>query len=121
MKCPVTLCAFLTNSVAPVRERGLKSTNVYDLVSAKGRSRKGAWIEILIRPYDHKYNKGRSRKGAWIEISIESSRATEWRVAPVRERGLKWVVFIKIDRIMTVAPVRERGLKSPASRAVWSW
>ena len=32
-------------------------------------------------------------------------------VAPVRERGLKWVVFIKIDRIMTVAPVRERGLK----------
>ena len=73
MKCPVTLCAFLTNSVAPVRERGLKSTNVYDLVSAKGRSRKGAWIEMGRIHKNRQNHDRRSRKGAWIEITSESS------------------------------------------------
>ena len=54
---------------------------------------------------------GRSRKGAWIEILADQTYADECDVAPVRERGLKLSqpVFWHFDEI--VAPVRERGLK----------
>ena len=34
-----------------------------------GRSREGAWIEILFRQDLYMTNGGRSREGAWIEIS----------------------------------------------------
>ena len=37
--------------------------------SEKGRSRKGAWIEIPITLAILLISYGRSRKGAWIEIS----------------------------------------------------
>ena len=53
------------------------------------RSREGAWIEISIRPYDHKYSK----------------------VAPARERGLKLDLIIMKQILFMVAPARERGLK----------
>ena len=32
---------------------------------------------------------GRSREGAWIEIVLQSASAKELKVAPARERGLK--------------------------------
>ena len=62
-KCQRPVCS--TAGVAPVRERGLKYS--IGKVSANGRSRKGAWIEID--------NTGYARQVP--------------RVAPVRERGLK--------------------------------
>ena len=54
----------------------------------------------------------RSREGAWIEIV---AAAAAWRkpfVAPVRERGLKYLSAAIPFGIVYVAPVRERGLKS---------
>ena len=59
------------------------------------------------------YNdEGRSREGAWIEIPEDEElvKGYTW-VAPVRERGLKYLSCrTKID-VRRVAPVRERGLK----------
>ena len=55
--------------VAPVRERGLKSTDEHYSVGIPSRSREGAWIEI---PYNRQAQKHQ-------------------HVAPVRERGLKYV------------------------------
>ena len=57
------------------------------------------------------YDLRRSRKGAWIEIDVTSIDDPSFYVAPVRERGLKFITepFV-IDEII-VAPVRERGLK----------
>ena len=75
--------------VAPARERGLKLHFALQLVPPLGRSRKGAWIEILsiccpsvsaaVAPARERglkslslltitLVKGRSRKGAWIEM-----------------------------------------------------
>ena len=55
------------------------------------RSREGAWIEISKALQDAQKTYGRSREGAWIEIDptlVRKSRS--WRVAPARERGLKY-------------------------------
>ena len=54
-------------TVAPVRERGLKSVN--NLLTGIAISR--------------------SREGAWIEINILYKQIVWYIVAPVRERGLK--------------------------------
>ena len=53
------------------------------------RSREGAWIEI--HGYKTTFDSGyrRSREGAWIEISIIIIIISRYKVAPVRERGLK--------------------------------
>ena len=59
---------FENQSVAPVRERGLK---------------------CAIAKQDTQMNKSRSRKGAWIEIASCTQRIAQSLVAPVRERGLK--------------------------------
>ena len=81
---------FLLYTVAPVRERGLKSRGLQNRIRSDWcRSRKGAWIEML------------SMRSALLVILV----------APVRERGLKsgeesWL-YVK----PLVAPVRERGLK----------
>ena len=80
----------LFSVVAPVRERGLKSTQVANLEVRAGRSRKGAWIEILALFPRMRVCSGRSRKGAWIEISLAFLNLTINIVAPVRERGLKY-------------------------------
>ena len=53
------------------------------------RSRKGAWIEIDVYPYDRVIIV-RSRKGAWIEILAMQDDLVNMQVAPVRERGLKF-------------------------------
>ena len=55
--------------VAPARERGLKyKERMYCCSHCHGRSRKGAWIEILLNAIFRLCQRGRSRKGAWIEI-----------------------------------------------------
>ena len=53
----------------------------------------------------------RSRKGAWIEIYSRRRGERNIPVAPVRERGLKFLLQVGNGFIPQVAPVRERGLK----------
>ena len=55
-------------SVAPARERGLKSC--------------GQCLGCRL-------DKGRSREGAWIEIDVRKVNTLAAGVAPARERGLK--------------------------------
>ena len=54
----------------------------------------------------------RSREGAWIEIASWTSQHVTLKVAPVRERGLKFLKSRPEKMPACVAPVRERGLKS---------
>ena len=64
----------------------------------------------------------RSREGAWIEMAIWLQYCRSCDVAPVRERGLKWKIILKMIMKNFVAPVRERGLKlvnSQASAAIY--
>ena len=76
------------------------------------RSRKGAWIEISITVFTVQVDCRRSRKGAWIEICCDQHGNTDSAdVAPVRERGLKYLHNCFITLTYNVAPVRERGLK----------
>ena len=60
---------------------------------------------------------GRSREGAWIEILESVARDDSMDVAPVRERGLKLYTCLSSRGCAPVAPVRERGLKSLPNRA----
>ena len=55
-----------------------------------GRSREGAWIEIILVSCLGSDVKRRSREGAWIEIKIRFLCCGEYGVAPARERGLKY-------------------------------
>ena len=55
--------------------------------------------------------RGRSRKGAWIEISVRAEFNNDPRVAPARERGLKFGSAAGAFAGGVVAPARERGLK----------
>ena len=55
---------------------------------------------------------GRSREGAWIEIVAVDKSKVGFCVAPARERGLKLRSFIRLVFLFMVAPARERGLKS---------
>ena len=65
----------------------------YSPIISLGRSREGAWIEInvtaptTLKPY------GRSREGAWIEIPEFVGSSLKPGVAPVRERGLKYLLI----------------------------
>ena len=56
-------------------------------------------------------DKSRSREGAWIEILNAESNVGFNNVAPVRERGLKFLDVKFNLKCIRVAPVRERGLK----------
>ena len=53
----------------------------------------------------------RSREGAWIEIKVNGFENLPFRVAPARERGLKYGQAAKLLQVIAVAPARERGLK----------
>ena len=97
--------------VAPVRERGLKYMHNCFITLTYSRSRKGAWIEILFSPHTQSAVIGRSRKGAWIEIRYILLASVLGYVAPVRERGLKFLSAPWLPPPISVAPVRERGLK----------
>ena len=77
-------------AVAPVRERGLKYiTSARHKNLYPGRSREGAWIEIIVEDCYNLPENSRSREGAWIEIPLSSWYTISFIVAPVRERGLK--------------------------------
>ena len=100
-------------AVAPVWERGLKYVFIMaEYLAPPGRSRLGAWIEILgscnsslgscvapvwergLKSWQHgrvRRCEGRSRLGAWIEIELCSNVCQDHDVAPVWERGLKSV------------------------------
>ena len=76
-----------------------------------GRSREGAWIEILDVKFNLKCIRRRSREGAWIEIvsyrdlsgkSLGRSREGAW---------IEICNFYKPKLSKLVAPARERGLK----------
>ncbi len=54
------------------------------------RSREGAWIEIKGLPKVSAAMLSRSREGAWIEILFPLVKKELCRVAPARERGLKF-------------------------------
>ena len=56
--------------------------------------------------------KRRSREGAWIEILVKYYRRANPLVAPARERGLKFLTWVRQLQQHQVAPARERGLKS---------
>ena len=100
------------NAVAPVRERGLKFKNQFQIFFHCRRSREGAWIEIGWLLCGHNDNESRSREGAWIEIRAGGDYdAAIYDVAPVRERGLKFEQVLMAEMRTLVAPVRERGLK----------
>ena len=68
----------------------LTSVSVIDT----GRSREGAWIEIINNINQDYTISGRSREGAWIEIDWVIVKVNCFIVAPVRERGLKFLVGI---------------------------
>ena len=58
----------------------------------------------------------RSRKGAWIEMLAGRLTGLPCKVAPVRERGLKFKFLDCFASGKNVAPVRERGLKLQEGR-----
>ena len=90
MKLAKRVKSSLLPKVAPVRERGLKYHKVcHSTEAAAGRSRKGAWIEIVRTCVTASVKPSRSRKGAWIEIYNHGNDHKKRNVAPVRERGLK--------------------------------
>ena len=92
LKSDIIQSIFPRRFVAPVRERGLKYCLCYcEWCIHPGRSREGAWIEIELHLDDIRPYLGRSREGAWIEILAMSSSSVVWSVAPVRERGLKYL------------------------------
>ena len=120
-------------TVAPVRERGLKSSPSSPFtVTGACRSRKGAWIEIIalfqswlsvrVAPVRerglklwlrvlHAEPQGRSRKGAWIEISTNLLISL---LTSCRSRKGAWIeIKLSLSQLSAhcVAPVRERGLK----------
>ena len=69
-----------------------------------GRSRKGAWIEIITRTHLQCWLDSRSRKGAWIEIALLMLNLLIVGVAPVRERGLKYVALQDTELIVKSLP-----------------
>ena len=81
------------------------------IICSIGRSREGAWIEIDKKQIEAWREICRSREGAWIEIYVCKDNNKKDGVAPVRERGLKWLPRNLNDFGLAVAPVRERGLK----------
>ena len=90
--------------VAPVRERGLKSRNGRCwLPLIVSRSREGAWIEISLLVSMIAAFACRSREGAWIEISDLLPVLLPVVVAPVRERGLKFLLVLLLTSLIVVS------------------
>ena len=86
----IPIIEFDNQHVAPARERGLKSVAQAVTAAQLRRSREGAWIEIDVAISMVYKPLGRSREGAWIEIVPVSRFLCGMRVAPARERGLKY-------------------------------
>ena len=91
MKFNLDVLLSLSRSVAPARERGLKSieqvtTDDYVLTVAPARER-------------------------GLKYSVRCASPHIICVAPARERGLKYIHHLYSYKIKKVAPARERGLK----------
>ena len=71
LKSTHEMFSVISMAVAPVRERGLKWQRYYGMGRTWGRSREGAWIEINPDRIYKAEVYGRSREGAWIEIFIK--------------------------------------------------
>ena len=65
-----------------------------------GRSRKGAWIEIISIGRPHINGCGRSRKGAWIEILAMTLTAM---VVIGRSRKGAWIEIIEFAMSLKLA------------------
>ena len=76
-----------------------------------GRSREGAWIEIVAVDKSKVGDCGRSREGAWIEMDL-CLLIIIVRACRSREGAWIEIAFCGIsDKSIRVAPARERGLK----------
>ena len=73
MKYKLQLLQLWLCVVAPARERGLKLIAALCIRLLLGRSREGAWIEILLAALPITSVFRRSREGAWIEIAVPNS------------------------------------------------
>ena len=87
----------LTLSVAPVRERGLKYVKLLADSNYLGRSREGAWIEIAWATHTVQKAAGRSREGAWIEMNSK-----QWFQSRQRRRRSREGAWIEITLLACV-------------------
>ena len=78
---------------------------------APRRSRKGAWIEILIMYCLFAISHSRSRKGAWIEMRGSSRRNFRNHGRSRKGAWIEMPAGTIAHCFVTVAPARERGLK----------
>ena len=85
---------------------GLASTS-----RAWGRSREGAWIEIPAWESERGYNQRRSREGAWIEILICNDLYWRWNSRSREGAWIEIASYFLAELLAKVAPARERGLK----------
>ncbi len=77
-----------------------------------GRSREGAWIEIEHTCGGSCYAKVAPARERGLKYGLYASRIQHCFVAPARERGLKFKNLHSSAKMLCVAPARERGLKS---------
>ena len=78
----------------PVRERGLKpraKETPPNLSSVAPRA--GAWIEATLSQRTSRLAVVAPRAGAWIEAASALSSSTPRKSLPVRERGLKLIIY----------------------------
>ena len=97
--------------VAPARERGLKSAAGVNSNAQLGRSREGAWIEIVRNSFLKNNSRVAPARERGLKSPVREAQAVWSRVAPARERGLKCLAVRHNADNNKVAPARERGLK----------
>ena len=105
MKCPMPMYGIPGMMVAPARERGLKLQSGRYIRSAGGRSREGAWIEMLVYTIPNGIAARRSREGAWIEMAHPCRYCT---ALASRSREGAWIEMVYIGATDTLLLGRSR-------------
>ena len=123
MKSYTTYLSIMGRTVAPARERGLKSSRISKIptayVVAPARERGLKLIHLMqqnrkerVAPARERGLKSlshvgealaiwcRSREGAWIEIEVQRYNEGGCVVAPARERGLKWQIITLVKALL---------------------